>query len=125
MTPQRIQLSRAAGWRKPVGAIVVSRPSKWGNPFGVAEWGLDLSLALYEDIVRGFWNPTHLADRDDATFALAMSLAGLWRKRIGGHPIEIARSELAGHDLCCWCGAGQRCHADLLIRVANPEGVGN
>lgn len=31
--PQRIQLSREKGWRKPEGAIVVSRPSKWGNPF--------------------------------------------------------------------------------------------
>lgn len=32
--PQRIQLSRTKGWRKPEGAVVVSRPTKWGNPFG-------------------------------------------------------------------------------------------
>lgn len=32
-TPQRIQLRRAKGWRKPEGAILVSRPSRWGNPF--------------------------------------------------------------------------------------------
>jgi hypothetical protein len=31
--PERIQLRRVKGWRKPEGAIVVSRPSKWGNPF--------------------------------------------------------------------------------------------
>lgn len=31
--PQRIQLRRTKGWRKPEGAIVVARPSKWGNPF--------------------------------------------------------------------------------------------
>jgi hypothetical protein len=31
--PHRIQLSRAKGWRKPPGAIVVARPTRWGNPF--------------------------------------------------------------------------------------------
>lgn len=31
--PARIQLRRARGWRKPEGAVVVARPSKWGNPF--------------------------------------------------------------------------------------------
>lgn len=37
MTPQRIQLSRKKGYRKPEGAIVVARPSKWGNPFKVGD----------------------------------------------------------------------------------------
>lgn len=32
--PKRIQLRRTKGWRKPEGAIVVARPTKWGNPFG-------------------------------------------------------------------------------------------
>ncbi|HEY8881900.1 MAG TPA: DUF4326 domain-containing protein [Dermatophilaceae bacterium] len=31
--PVRIQLRRTKGWRKPEGAVVVSRPTKWGNPF--------------------------------------------------------------------------------------------
>lgn len=31
--PQRIQLRRTKGWRKPTEAIVVARPSRWGNPF--------------------------------------------------------------------------------------------
>lgn len=35
--PQRIQLRRTKGWRKPEGAIVVARPSKWGNPFRLGE----------------------------------------------------------------------------------------
>ena len=40
--PERIKLSRARGWRKPEGAIVVARPSKWGNPFrfGDKQYGL-------------------------------------------------------------------------------------
>lgn len=31
--PKRIQLRRTKGYRKPEGAIVVARPSRWGNPF--------------------------------------------------------------------------------------------
>ena len=30
---KRIQLKRTKGWRKPPEAVVVSRPSKWGNPY--------------------------------------------------------------------------------------------
>ena len=33
----RIQLRRTKGWRKPAGAVVVDRPSKWGNPYRVSE----------------------------------------------------------------------------------------
>jgi hypothetical protein len=33
--PQRIQLSRRKGWRKPAGAIVVARSSKWGNRYAI------------------------------------------------------------------------------------------
>lgn len=31
--PQRIRLSRTAGWRLPPNAVSVARPSRWGNPF--------------------------------------------------------------------------------------------
>jgi hypothetical protein len=31
--PERIQLRRSKGWRKPEDAVVVARPTKWGNPF--------------------------------------------------------------------------------------------
>jgi hypothetical protein len=34
--PQRIQRKRTAGWRKPAGAVCVTRPSVYGNPFKVA-----------------------------------------------------------------------------------------
>ena len=37
MTPRRIQLRRTRGWRLPASAIVVSRPSRWGNPFPIMD----------------------------------------------------------------------------------------
>ncbi|SII07108.1 Uncharacterised protein [Mycobacteroides abscessus subsp. abscessus] len=37
-------------------------------------------------------------------------------------PIRIIRdrmTELAGHDLACWCPLDQPCHADVLLELAN------
>lgn len=92
MTPGRIQLSRARGWRKPPGAIVVSRPSAWGNPFPVGVHGRDKAISLYREHL--------LAD------------PGL---------LEAARAELAGRDLACWCRLADPCHADVLLELANDD----
>jgi hypothetical protein len=91
--PVRIQLSRAAGWRKPDGAVVVSRPSKWGNPH----------------VRESLTAPAELVDR-----YLLDLLAG--RLPI---TIDDVRRELRGKDLCCWCPASQPCHADVLLEIAN------
>jgi hypothetical protein len=90
VTPRRIQLSRAKGWRKPEGAVVVARPTRWGNPFPVAEHGRAEAVQLYRE-----W----LAGRPDL--------------------LAAARSELAGRDLACWCRPDEECHADVLLAVAN------
>ena len=37
--PERIQRSRAKGWRMPADTIYVGRGSKWGNPFTFANSG--------------------------------------------------------------------------------------
>ena len=34
--PDRIQLKRTKGWRKPVVAVVVTRATRWGNPYKIA-----------------------------------------------------------------------------------------
>lgn len=45
--PQRVQLRRTAGWRKPEGAVTVARPTKWGNPFPVdGDWMVWTAVAL-------------------------------------------------------------------------------
>jgi hypothetical protein len=96
MSPTRIQLSRAAGWRKPDNAVVVSRPSKWGNPFVVGVGGVrDRAHAV--ELYRQALDDTH------------------------GPRILAARRELAGKDLACWCPLDQPCHADVLLELANPE----
>lgn len=117
----RVQMTRQKPWRKDhPDAVIVARPSRWGNPYPVAEYGLDLSLALFTDTARAMWNPNTLGqDKPDEVFDSTYKAHNAWLKRIGGHPLEIMRYELAGHDLACWCPADQRCHADVLLELAN------
>ena len=91
MKPKRIQRKRTKGWRLPEGAICVTRPGKWGNPFDTANkfelWllGEDYKVFMQD---RRQWMLDHL-------------------------------EELSGHDLCCWCKIGDPCHADFLLEIAN------
>ena len=95
--PKRIQLRRAAGWRKPDDVVVVARPSRWGNPFTAADAG----------------------SRAAAAVAFKTLLASPNRR---GYPSdEEIRAELAGRDLACWCPTDGPCHADVLLEIANPE----
>jgi hypothetical protein len=103
----------------PDGAVVVSRPSRWGNPFSVEEHGRELAVTLFSEVMRGVWDPSildHLSDDDYRSVAYARES---FMRRIGYHPQEAARSELRGKDLACWCAHDQPCHADVLLEVAN------
>ena len=98
--PERIQLRRAKGWRKPDGAVTVARPSSWGNPFR-----LDAVVRTDDDVEVTL-------DRD--------AMIALYRRWLAERPelVEKARAELAGRDLACWCPLDAACHADVLLRVA-------
>lgn len=93
--PPRIQLSRRKGWRKPAGAVVVSRPTKWGNPFPANLYGGDKAMAVAR--FREYLT------EDSGGRAMA----------------SAARRHLRGKALCCWCKPGDACHADVLIEIAN------
>ena len=51
--PERIQLKRKKGWRLPANTVVVSRPSRWGNPFRVGEYSAEKAVALYRASLAG------------------------------------------------------------------------
>jgi hypothetical protein len=102
--PVRLQLSRRKGFdlqavskrlnRLP--ATVVSRPTRWSNPWrmGVRESGQIIerreALKHYGVFIRG----KHAA----------------------------IRRELEGKNLACWCSLDVACHADILLRIANAPG---
>jgi hypothetical protein len=86
--------------RKDDRGVYVGRPSKWGNPFSHLRVGAS-SARFY------------VASRDAAVDA--------YEKWIMQQPeLMAALSELRGKDLVCWC-APARCHADVLLRLANAS----
>lgn len=116
MKPQRMQLSRKAGFNLQAASKALNglpakripRPGRWGNPFTIEEIAREYGL-----------------DRDAAQ-ARAVALCGQWlrgeldKKMSPGPPpcrAEI-RAELAGYNLACWCKPGTPCHADVLIELA-------
>lgn len=88
--PVRVRLRRTRGWRLPENTKVVSRPSKWGNPFTVAEFGPEGAVSQYIQ---------HLRRHPEL--------------------VRAAREELRGLNLACWCRENAPCHADALLQVAN------
>ncbi|MEJ8837548.1 DUF4326 domain-containing protein [Ramlibacter sp. AN1133] len=117
--PTRLQLRRTKGWRIPPGTVNCARPGRWGNPFPVEQYGLALSLALFENAVRGIWNPATLAGASDLQVVRAYEQHKSFLSRLGGHPEERAQAELRGRDLACWCSLEARCHVDIWMRLAN------
>ena len=100
--PERIQLRRTKGWRKPAGAVVVARPGKWGNPH----------------VVGGVTNSALAvaAFRTDLERASAGELSSPHAARM-----VADLHELRGRDLACWCKPDAPCHADVLLDLANRE----
>jgi hypothetical protein len=111
--PERIQLRRTKGWVKPPGAIVVARPSRWGNPFKVGQRGLTDPARDAVACVADF-----RADLEDA-------LAGKrgMHSRAFDH-MAANLSMLRDHDLACWCALDKPCHADVLLELANGRRLG-
>lgn len=104
--PRRIQRRRAKGWQMPEGAVSVTRPGPWGNPFVV---GLDGS---HEECVR--------------LYRLLMSGLVCLTCRTSVQVQQERRrytlkylAALRGKDLVCWCRLDQDCHADTLLVLAN------
>lgn len=114
--PQRIQLRRTKGWRKPPGAVVVARPSKWGNPYRIVRGPRGFTVRSDDSVIGTF-------DTVDAAFGMGAAhwAVQAYKLHLGRNPELRAaiRAELAGRDLACWCPPGQECHADVLLDIAN------
>jgi hypothetical protein len=123
-TPTRLQRRRTKGWRKPEGAVIVTRPSRFGNPFTFA-MAYELGYAEYGDTEQA---------REAVLGAFRSWLAGnrlMWQSEEG----DTARRrlldgipELRGKDLACYCplpepGQPDHCHAAVLLKLANRTEV--
>lgn len=109
--PKRIQLSRTRGWRKPPGAVVVARPTKWGNPFSLTTYRTQ-HPELSDEQLRGLIVADFRKMLEDRRTGTAMPPSR--------YPTDDEiRTALAGRDLACWCPLTQPCHADVLLDLAN------
>lgn len=108
-SPRRIQLRRTAGWRLRAispNAIVVSRPSRWGNPFITGQW-------IVPPINRYQPRPIFVRDAQHAVL-----LYKVWLTAAAVRCADLVPL-LGGRDLCCWCPLDRACHADVLLKLAN------
>lgn len=116
--PRRIQLRRTKGWRKPEGAVVVSRPTRWGNPVRVLH--RDGTWDVVGVNVHGPTIAVRISRRDALQAAVDWYRSFLTRPGKGGEfDRQVIRDNLAGRDLCCWCKPDEPCHADVLLELAN------
>jgi len=92
--PVRIRRSRVKGYRLPLGAVYVGRPTKWGNPLATAD--------LYRQWLLG-------------------GLATQFSESMEVRRQRVLRDiqQLRGRDLACWCPLDHACHADVLLELAN------
>ncbi|MEV0649971.1 DUF4326 domain-containing protein [Phytomonospora sp. NPDC050363] len=117
LLPQRIRRQRVKGWKLPANAVIVCRPSRYGNPFKIAmaaEWGLVGTpeqirahvVVMFEEWLDG---APHWTSLDGERYR---------QRLLNSLPL------LTGRDLACTCplpepGQVDYCHAVPLIRRAN------
>lgn len=126
--PERVQLSRKAGWRMPPNTVKVSRPGRFGNPFAakIPSGETGLATMTREYLVADFreWVTTPVMDWPDRP---AFAGGDTARTHLMGVPFEgrptldEIQSKLRGHNLACWCPLSQPCHADVLLELANAD----
>lgn len=105
--PIRVQRKRAKGWKLPDHTVCVDRSTKWGNPFIVSKHGTQAEcLEFFEIMCSGY----------------VVIGEGIIEQQEKFHlQLENNLEELRGKNLACWCRDGTPCHADVLLKLANPE----
>jgi hypothetical protein len=137
--PQRIQSSRKKGFNlqreskklNGLPATIVSRPSKFGNPFWhngnivfvlnildnkgkwieVCKGGIKTVLKFYRMLVTG-----KAKEINNIEFNVgAMRYILPWIERFE----KLNVKDLADKNLSCWCDLREECHVDILLDLAN------
>lgn len=95
----------------PANTICVTRGTRWGNP-----WRIGQKLYCLTGKERG---QEITIDRNRAVQMFRNMLCVKPKApAIATVRAEIVR-DLRGKNLACWCKAGELCHADILLEIAN------
>lgn len=113
--PVRIQRSRQHKQVSPNGLSIayVGRPGKWCNPFRPVK---EDSLWWVKDNEGNYWDASH--SEKYSAISVCIRLYEAWIEgKIGIKEVDL--NELKGKNLSCWCSLKEKCHADLLLELAN------
>jgi len=133
--PVRIQMKRKKGFNlqeyskslNGLECILVSRPSKWGNPFRLMGDMIYVDASHRRKILSPwvlFYQTWGHTEKDVVKLFRDLLMD------LNSHKIEpeiyqrfkYMRDrifDLRGKDLVCWCPLDQPCHADILLELAN------
>lgn len=108
--PVRIQRLRKKGWTvtsataNGLETVYVGRGTRFGNPFVVGKDGtLEEVLAKYENHIFPYEHgKKSILDYQTTLMNIASII-----------------TDLKGKNLMCWCKLDCKCHADILLKVAN------
>lgn len=120
---ERIVRSRTKGSVLPPGAVSVTRPSRWGNPFALYQKDNQWFVEQPRGSARPFRTrkQAHIEARDLFRRWLDDDLGpvgtDLDRRR---QRILTELGSLRGRPLACYCPLELACHADELLLRANP-----
>ncbi len=107
MKPVRVQRRRAKGWKLPPNTVIVSRPTKWGNPFVPGpRQKVQQCIDLYQAAATGYLCVT--VDRETVAAQERLMKA-----------VAADLAEIRGKNLACFCPLTRPCHADVLLALAN------
>jgi hypothetical protein len=139
MNPVRLQLSRAKGFNLKKLSIetngldyaIVSRPSKWGNPFKlvgdmvyvdacyrrkildkwvyVCQGDIDTILSLYRIVLTGKIDTLNLCNIN--TDGIFLQDIKYWIAFFE----KLNIRDLKNKNLACWCSKKQKCHVDVIL----------
>jgi hypothetical protein len=113
--PRRIQRLLTAGWRMPLDAVYVGRPTPWGNPFPVTDvFSRADAVRMHRELV--LTGETWHTEPDGTRHHFTRKVSG----PLNVPTLDTIRRVLAGRDLACWCPLDEACHADTLLELANP-----
>lgn len=141
MTNKRIQLRRTKGWRladHSTNAVIVDRRGPYGNPF-LIERHTDYAkpwVVWWSDV-----GPVHSLHNTQQ--AARTASVGLYRRWVAADLIDpfewpsqlatakehvllksaLARQDLVGRDVACWCPLDHDCHGDVLLGLAAVGGA--
>lgn len=102
MKTVRVQRKRTLGWKNPPNTKYVGRGTKFGNPFKVGE---KFTQPDGSEIILDHQQAVNLYEQSIQFY---------------GSPVSIAEIKaLRGFNLSCWCASNQKCHADVLLEIAN------